>query len=137
LRAENAIRNVSGTETDIVFYFTTHNLVYWLIWTYNACLRTLRLKMGWSKSRFSYAIATSFNSVNNALANAVIDTVQPIDFTILTGQNGSAKPLTDLVKLRNYYRGEFVHYAMVMQGQAMGKSTHFWQLLDQTYPMVP
>jgi hypothetical protein len=105
LWAENAIRDIFSTEADMVFYFTTHNLVYWQIWTHELFLGTLRLKMSWSKSRAMYAVGTKLNSVNKAFASGVIDTVQPIDLISPRGPYRSAEPLIELVKLRKYYQG--------------------------------
>ncbi len=115
-RAEDVICDVFVTETDVVFYFTTRDPESWLKSTYKHNLRTSRLTMDEATYKVTYAPAADLAGVAKAVADAVTGTVYTIDIADLTGPNGPAQPLIDLMELPDYRRRKLVPHPVENAG---------------------
>lgn len=98
-RAEHVIRDVFGDDPEVLFHFTTRDPDDWLASTYKHVLRTSRLTMDWDSYVTAYSPAKDLTSVIHAVAGAVNGTVSSSDLADLTGQDGPAAPLLDLIDL--------------------------------------
>ena len=109
-RAEDVIRDVFGYETDVVFHFTTREPMAWLKSTYKHNLRTSRLIMDEDEYNHTYAPAADLKGVAEAVAHDVKGKVNTIDLADLTGVEGPAQPLIDLIELPEHRRRKLVPY---------------------------
>lgn len=107
-RAEDVICDVFGVETDVVFHFTTRAPQSWLRSTYKHNLRTSRLVMDEAEYTETYANAADLAGVTEAVAKAVTGTVSSTDLADLTGAEGAAQPLIDLIGLPPHRRAKLV-----------------------------
>ena len=103
-RTEDAICDVFGVETDVVFLFTTRAPDAWLRSTYKHNLRTSRLTMDAADYASTYADAADLEGAARNVAKAVTGTVYTVDIAELTGIEGLAQPLLDLVDLPAHRR---------------------------------
>lgn len=107
-RAEDVICDIFGVETDVVFHFTTRDPLSWLRSTYKHNLRTLRLTMDEDDYLHIFAPAADLEGVTLDVTDAVTGTVYSITLEELTGPNGAAQPLIDLMELPAYRRSRLV-----------------------------
>jgi len=101
-RAEAEIRNVFGSDTDVVFHFTTRSAQSWLRSTYKHNLRTLRLTMDEAEYTERFAPAADLDGVVDAVKDAVTGTVLRARLEDLTTPIGPAQPLVDLINLPDH-----------------------------------
>lgn len=107
-RAEDVIYDVFGAQTDVVFQFTTRAPKSWLRSTYKHNLRTSRLVLDEAAYNDTYAPAANLTGVTEAVAKAVKGTVYTTDLADLTGPEGTAQALIDLVGLPEHRRAKLV-----------------------------
>ncbi|AGI66364.1 hypothetical protein OAN307_c06370 [Octadecabacter antarcticus 307] len=115
-RAEDVICDVFGTETDVVFYFTTRDPQSWIKSTYKHNLRTSRLTMDEAAYMATYAPAADLDGVTKAVAAAVTGSVCSIDLADLNGPEGPAQPLMDLIELPEHRRRKLVPHPVENAG---------------------
>jgi hypothetical protein len=119
-RAEDIICDVFGSETDVVFCFTTREPDSWLKSTYKLNLRTSRLTMDEATYTATYAPVADLAGVAKAVADAVTGTVYTVDLADLTGPNGPAQPLIDLIELPDHRRRKLVPHPVDNTGPDEG-----------------
>ena len=115
-QAEEVICDVFGTESDVVFFFTTRDPDSWLKSTYKHNLRTSRLTLDEGTYTATYAPAADLAGVTKAVADAVTGTVYTVDLADLTGPNGPAQPLIDLIELPDQRRRKLVPHPVENAG---------------------
>lgn len=101
-RAEAVIHDIFGADADVVFQFSTRAPAAWLRSTYKHNLRTSRLTVDEAKYNAAHAAAADLEAVTDAVAQAVTGTVLTADLKDLTGPNGPAQPLIDLMDLPDH-----------------------------------
>jgi len=99
-RAHQVIRDVFGEDAAITTHFTLRDPNDWLLSTYKHNLRTSRLTL----SEEEYTIAFSPASDLAAVAKTVEGDVHTSELADLTGPNGAAQPLLDLIDLPDHLR---------------------------------
>jgi len=115
-RAEDVICDVFGSESDVVFYFTTRDPDTWLKSTYKHNLRRSRQTMYVATYTATYAPAADLDGGAKAVADVVTGTVYTADLADLTGPNGPAQPLIDLMELPDYRRRKLVPHPVENAG---------------------
>ncbi|MGJ8611804.1 MAG: hypothetical protein ACSHWY_11955 [Octadecabacter sp.] len=103
-RTEDVICDVFGVETDVIFVFTTRAPDAWLHSTYKHNLRTSRLTMDAAEYAETFRAAADLNGAAQAVAAAVTGAVYTVDIADLTGVEGPAQPLIDLIDLPPHRR---------------------------------
>ncbi|MCF2904849.1 hypothetical protein L0666_07610 [Octadecabacter sp. CECT 8868] len=101
-RAETVIREVFGTDADVVFQFTTRAPDAWLRSSYKHNLRTSRLVMDEAEYTATYRGAANLATVVQDVEQAVTGAVHVANLKDLTGGLGPAQPLIDLIGLPDH-----------------------------------
>lgn len=106
VRTENVIRDVFGPKTEVIFCFSTRDPKSWLKSTYKHNLRKSRLIMDEEEYNATFSPAADLVGVTKAVAKAVTGTVHTADLADLTGPEGPAEPLIDLMGLSKWRRNK-------------------------------
>lgn len=106
--AEKSIRSVFGADAEITFHFTTRAATPWLASTYRHNLRTSRLTLEWDAYAAQFAPAADLEGVVEAVAQVVNAPVQSARLESLSGAEGPAAPLIDLIGLPAHLRQKLV-----------------------------
>jgi len=103
-RAEDVIRDIFGSDAEVIFHFSLRDPASWLHSTYRHNLRTSRLTLGRADYQSIYQPAAQLRDVVQAVADRVKGRVQVCDVAGLTGPEGVAAPLIDLLDLPDHLR---------------------------------
>ncbi|MEN8839698.1 MAG: hypothetical protein ABF288_01115 [Octadecabacter sp.] len=107
-RAEDVICDIFGAEAEVIFCFTTRDPKSWLRSTYKHNLRTSRLTMDEAEYIETYGPASDLIGVTKAVEKAVTGIVCTADLADLTGAEGPAQPLMDLMALSKRRRSKLI-----------------------------
>ncbi|HCP81573.1 MAG TPA: hypothetical protein DIT67_08240 [Octadecabacter sp.] len=107
-RAEDVICDIFGAEAEVIFCFTTREPQSWLNSTYKHNLRKSRLTMDKEEYTETFGPASDLVGVTKAVENAVTGIVCTADLSDLTGQEGPAQPLMDLMGLSERRRSNLI-----------------------------
>jgi len=107
-RAEDVICDIFGTEAEVIFCFTTRDPKTWLKSTYKHNLRKSRLTMDEEEYSTTFGPAADLIGVTNAVEKAVTGIVCTADLADLTGPEGPAQPLIDLMGLSERRRSKLI-----------------------------
>ncbi len=106
-RTEDVVCDIFGAETDVVFHFTTRAPDAWLRSTYKHILTSTRLTLDFAEYQDTYSPASDLSAAVDAVTSKVTGMVTTADLTTLTGPEGPAEPLLDLVGLPPHRRAAF------------------------------